>query len=199
MAQIRPSHMKVICPTAKLMPVSLNAGFEMRSWFDIKTLDISGPEDEAGIKVILSDREFLHSHCHFVNSNDIIILFRKLRRWSTASLLPKCRLEFRPNALCSVVFRKEALQPCTLASHYPNPWLELLPSRVGCHYTKAFRPSRKLPRRRQFSNAMATVIQLYRTRWDSCRLAYLRHSCRIQSSRRIAVCRTVLPKMNWMT
>lgn len=50
MAQIRPSHMKVICPTAKLMPVSLNAGFEMRSWFDLKTLDISGPEDEQGIK-----------------------------------------------------------------------------------------------------------------------------------------------------
>lgn len=45
-----PSHMKVICPTAKLMPVSLNAGFEMRSWFDLKTLDISGPEDEQGIK-----------------------------------------------------------------------------------------------------------------------------------------------------
>lgn len=50
MAQIRPNHMKVICPTAKLMPVSLNAGFEMRSWFDLKTLDISGPEDEQGIK-----------------------------------------------------------------------------------------------------------------------------------------------------
>lgn len=54
MAQIRPSHMKVICPTAKAMPVSLNAGFEMPSWFDIKTLDISGPEDEAGIKAASS-------------------------------------------------------------------------------------------------------------------------------------------------
>lgn len=50
MAQIRPSHMKVICPTAKVMPVTLNAGFQMNSWFDLKTLDISGPEDEAGIK-----------------------------------------------------------------------------------------------------------------------------------------------------
>lgn len=50
MGAIRPSHMKVICPTAKSMPVSLNAGFEMPSWFDLKTLDISGPEDEDGIK-----------------------------------------------------------------------------------------------------------------------------------------------------
>lgn len=47
---IRPSHMKVICPTANTMPVSLNAGFQMPSWFDLKTLDISGPEDELGIK-----------------------------------------------------------------------------------------------------------------------------------------------------
>lgn len=42
--------MKVICPTAHAIPVSLNAGFRMPSWFDLKTLDISGPEDEAGIK-----------------------------------------------------------------------------------------------------------------------------------------------------
>lgn len=50
MAQIRPSHMKVICPTAKVMPVTLNAGFQMNSWFDLRTLDISGPEDEVGIR-----------------------------------------------------------------------------------------------------------------------------------------------------
>ncbi|XP_055380675.1 acyl-protein thioesterase 1 [Condylostylus longicornis] len=47
---IRPSHMKVICPTAPTMPVSLNGGFQMPSWFDLRTLDISGPEDEEGIK-----------------------------------------------------------------------------------------------------------------------------------------------------
>lgn len=50
MAQIRSSHMKVICPTAPTMPVTLNAGFRMPSWFDLKTLDMYGPEDEAGIK-----------------------------------------------------------------------------------------------------------------------------------------------------
>jgi len=50
MAQIRPSYMKVICPTAASMPVTLNAGFQMPSWFDLKTLDMYGPEDEDGIK-----------------------------------------------------------------------------------------------------------------------------------------------------
>ncbi|XP_055320138.1 acyl-protein thioesterase 1 [Sitodiplosis mosellana] len=50
MAQIRPAYMKVICPTAPTMPVTLNAGFEMPSWFDLKTLDMYGPEDEVGIK-----------------------------------------------------------------------------------------------------------------------------------------------------
>jgi len=32
------------------MPVSLNQGFRMPSWFDLFTLDESGPEDENGIK-----------------------------------------------------------------------------------------------------------------------------------------------------
>ncbi|CAH1968289.1 unnamed protein product [Acanthoscelides obtectus] len=50
MAALRPPHVKVICPTAPTMPVTLNAGFRMPSWFDLKTLDESGPEDEPGIK-----------------------------------------------------------------------------------------------------------------------------------------------------
>lgn len=49
-AAIRTPNMKVICPNAPTMPVSLNAGFQMPSWFDLKSLDISGPEDEEGIK-----------------------------------------------------------------------------------------------------------------------------------------------------
>lgn len=32
------------------MPVTLNNGFQMPSWFDLKTLDASGPEDDEGIK-----------------------------------------------------------------------------------------------------------------------------------------------------
>ncbi|XP_969230.1 acyl-protein thioesterase 1 [Tribolium castaneum] len=50
MAALRPPHVKVICPTAPTMPVTLNAGFRMPSWFDLRTLDASGPEDEEGIK-----------------------------------------------------------------------------------------------------------------------------------------------------
>lgn len=46
---LRPSHVKVICPTAPTMPVTLNAGFRMPSWFDLKALSASGPEDEEGI------------------------------------------------------------------------------------------------------------------------------------------------------
>ncbi|XP_026730732.1 acyl-protein thioesterase 1 [Trichoplusia ni] len=48
-AAIRGPHVKVICPTASAMPVTLNAGFRMPSWFDLKTLDATAPEDEEGI------------------------------------------------------------------------------------------------------------------------------------------------------
>ncbi|XP_060535871.1 acyl-protein thioesterase 1 [Cylas formicarius] len=47
---IRPPYVKVVCPTAPAMPVTLNAGLRMPSWFDLKTLDESGPEDDDGIK-----------------------------------------------------------------------------------------------------------------------------------------------------
>ncbi|KAF5276458.1 hypothetical protein FQA39_LY06527 [Lamprigera yunnana] len=46
---LRPPHVKVICPTAPTMPVTLNAGFRMPSWFDLKALDTSSAEDEEGI------------------------------------------------------------------------------------------------------------------------------------------------------
>jgi lysophospholipase-2 len=49
-AAIRPPHVKVICPSAAKMPVTLNSGFESPSWFDLMSLDPSGAEDEAGIK-----------------------------------------------------------------------------------------------------------------------------------------------------
>ncbi|XP_043273596.1 acyl-protein thioesterase 1 [Venturia canescens] len=50
MGAVRSSHIKVICPTAPTMPVTLNAGFRMPSWFDLKSLDPSGQEDEDGIR-----------------------------------------------------------------------------------------------------------------------------------------------------
>lgn len=49
-AAIRPPHVKVICPSAAKMPVTLNSGFESPSWFDLMSLDINAPEDEPGIK-----------------------------------------------------------------------------------------------------------------------------------------------------
>lgn len=55
MAEIRPKHMKVICPTAPRIPVTLNAGFQMPSWFDLKSLDVSGAEDENGITKATND------------------------------------------------------------------------------------------------------------------------------------------------
>ena len=36
---IKPPYMKVICPTANIMPVTLNAGFAMPAWYDILSLD----------------------------------------------------------------------------------------------------------------------------------------------------------------
>jgi len=50
LSSIRPSHVKVICPTANKMAVTLNSGFESTSWFNLLSLDADGPEDEEGIK-----------------------------------------------------------------------------------------------------------------------------------------------------
>ncbi|XP_029033717.1 acyl-protein thioesterase 1 [Osmia bicornis bicornis] len=50
MGAVRSPHIKVICPTAPTMPVTLNAGFRMPSWFDLRSLEPSGPEDEEGIR-----------------------------------------------------------------------------------------------------------------------------------------------------
>jgi len=40
---------RCVCPNAGMNPVTLNMGMMMPSWFDIKSLDPSGPEDEAGV------------------------------------------------------------------------------------------------------------------------------------------------------
>ncbi|XP_055337290.1 acyl-protein thioesterase 1-like [Paramacrobiotus metropolitanus] len=48
--EIREPHIKYICPTAVPMPVTLNGGMRMPSWFDIHSLQIGGREDTEGIK-----------------------------------------------------------------------------------------------------------------------------------------------------
>jgi len=51
LAEIKPSYVKLVCPTAPTMPVTLNSGFKMPSWFDLKGLDLSAGEDTEGIKL----------------------------------------------------------------------------------------------------------------------------------------------------
>jgi lysophospholipase-2 len=49
---IKPPHLKVVCPTAPVQPVTLNNGFRMPSWYDIRALDeedYSRREDAAGV------------------------------------------------------------------------------------------------------------------------------------------------------
>ena len=59
LAEIRPPHLKVICPTAETIPVTLNTGFRMPAWFDLFSLDPNGAEDEEGIKRSMSKIEKL--------------------------------------------------------------------------------------------------------------------------------------------
>ena len=49
-SNIKPSGVKLICPSANKMAVTLNAGVMMPAWFDLKSLNPNGPEDEAGVK-----------------------------------------------------------------------------------------------------------------------------------------------------
>ncbi|XP_075995494.1 acyl-protein thioesterase 2 [Genypterus blacodes] len=50
LAAIRLPHVKYICPHAPRIPVTLNGGMLMPSWFDLAGLSLEAPEDEAGIK-----------------------------------------------------------------------------------------------------------------------------------------------------
>uniref|UniRef100_A0A5S6QAB6 palmitoyl-protein hydrolase n=1 Tax=Trichuris muris TaxID=70415 RepID=A0A5S6QAB6_TRIMR len=47
---IKAPHVKYICPHAPSIPVTLNGGMVMPSWFDILGLSVNSPEDENGIK-----------------------------------------------------------------------------------------------------------------------------------------------------
>ncbi len=42
--------LRFVFPHAPVRPVTLNAGASMRAWYDIMSLDRSGPQDEAGIR-----------------------------------------------------------------------------------------------------------------------------------------------------
>jgi lysophospholipase-2 len=47
---IKLPYVRYVCPSAKVMPVTLNGGMRMPSWFDIRGLSPGSLEDEQGIK-----------------------------------------------------------------------------------------------------------------------------------------------------
>ena len=52
----------MICPTAPIIPVTLNGGFKMPAWYDIFTLDTESPEkreDMDGVVAAAADLEGL--------------------------------------------------------------------------------------------------------------------------------------------
>ena len=42
--------LRFVFPHAPMRPVTINGGMTMRAWYDIKSLDRDGPQDEAGIR-----------------------------------------------------------------------------------------------------------------------------------------------------
>lgn len=73
---IRPDHMKVICPTAPVIPITLNMGFRMPAWFDIESLD--NLEEETDIDGVKASAELIYKHIDMerrsgVPSQNIII------------------------------------------------------------------------------------------------------------------------------
>ncbi|XP_013380529.1 acyl-protein thioesterase 1 [Lingula anatina] len=57
--QARIPYIKYILPNAPIQPVTLNAGFKMPSWFDIRGLSPDSPEDAEGIKKAAASLEEL--------------------------------------------------------------------------------------------------------------------------------------------
>jgi phospholipase/carboxylesterase len=46
----RDAGIRFVFPHAPMRPVTINGGMTMRAWYDIKTFDRDGPQDEAGIR-----------------------------------------------------------------------------------------------------------------------------------------------------
>ncbi|CAG0886343.1 unnamed protein product [Cyprideis torosa] len=49
LASYKPPHVKVVCPTAKVIRVTLNMGMPMPAWFDLKSLKPGGAEDQQSL------------------------------------------------------------------------------------------------------------------------------------------------------
>jgi lysophospholipase-2 len=74
---IRPPNMKIICPTAPIIPVTLNQGFHMPAWYDIMTLDQNDAgkrECMDGVEVSFQNLDGLvEGECMFVPREKIMI------------------------------------------------------------------------------------------------------------------------------
>jgi len=57
---IRPDHLKVICPTAPVIPITLNLGFRMPAWFDIESLE--NLEEEPDIAGLQRSAQLVYKH-----------------------------------------------------------------------------------------------------------------------------------------
>ena len=59
MASIRPDFLKIVCPTAPTIPVTLNSGMHMPAWYDILTLDETETSKREDINGVLESSEYL--------------------------------------------------------------------------------------------------------------------------------------------
>ena len=59
MNSIRPDFLKIVCPTAPTVPVTLNYGMHMPSWYDIFTLDKAEANKREDLKGVLESSEYL--------------------------------------------------------------------------------------------------------------------------------------------
>ena len=60
MNSIRPDFLKIVCPTAPSIPVTLNMGMRMPAWYDIRTLDkTDDPSEREDIKGVMESADYL--------------------------------------------------------------------------------------------------------------------------------------------
>lgn len=66
---------RFVFPHAPVRPVTVNGGMRMRAWYDIPTLDIGGPQDEAGIRDAAERVEALMADTGFKPADTVIAGF----------------------------------------------------------------------------------------------------------------------------
>ena len=67
MNSIRPDFLKIVCPTAPTIPVTLNYGMHMPAWYDIFTLDKTESNKREDVNGVLESSEYLSQLIHGTN------------------------------------------------------------------------------------------------------------------------------------